>query len=208
MTVKVVISKYNEDVSWVNSIIYETLIYDKSQNPIKNSIARPNVGREAETLLYYIITNYNFLPDLTIFLQGDPRSNPISYNYEEVLKEINQEHRLELRPLLSRDKGRVDLNQYWLKNCKVLNNLLFENDGDSVVEYSHGAQFIIPKNLIINRPLSLYEFLHEQIIKFGNNGLDGSKISLDLGIDAWTLEVIWGNIFNLDKKLKNSKYYI
>ena len=56
-----------------------------------------NKGREAETLLYYIITHYNNLPDITIFLQGDPRSNPVVYTYDEVINEVNKEHKHELK---------------------------------------------------------------------------------------------------------------
>ena len=58
MKTLVVVSKYNEDVSWIEKIIHDVLIYDKSNSPIQKSIGRPNVGRESETLLNYIITNY------------------------------------------------------------------------------------------------------------------------------------------------------
>jgi hypothetical protein len=205
MKTLVVISKYNEDVSWVDKINHEVLIYDKSETPVKNSISRPNIGREAETLLYYIITNYNNLPDLTIFLQGDPRSNPVKYTYEEVIDEINKYHAYELKTILTWE-GCTDLKEYWLKNCKILNDVLFDTDND-IVKYSSGVQYVIPKNLILNRPLDMYKKIHDSIIKFGNNPLVAERENLDLGIDAWTIELIWGNIFNYNKKLK-SKYSI
>lgn len=199
MKTLVVVSKYNEDVSWINNIKHDVLIYDKSENPLPNSIKRPNIGREAETLLFYIIDNYNNLPDLTIFLQGDPRSNPINYTYEEVVDEVNKNHEYSLKTILTFEPI-VSIKNYWLKSCYILNVKLFGENHD-VVKFSSGVQYVIPKNLILNRPLEFYKLLHEKVLKFGNLGLIWNKENLKDGIDAWTLELIWGNIFDQNVKL-------
>jgi hypothetical protein len=199
MKTLVVVSKYNEDVSWVEKIIHDVLIYDKSNSPIQNSIGRPNVGRESETLLNYIITHYNNLPDITIFLQGDPRSNPVIYTYDEVLEQINKNHEPKLNTILTWEAD-MDVSTYWLKSCKVLNDILF--DSDDRIKFSSGVQYVIPKENILCRPLNLYLMLHEEIIKYGNKHLNFKKTNLNDGIDAWTLEVVWGNILRPEKKLK------
>jgi hypothetical protein len=199
MKTLVVVSKYNEDVSWTEKIIHDVLIYDKSNSPIPNSIGRPNVGRESETLLNYIITHYNNLPDITIFLQGDPRSNPVMYTYDEVLEQINKNHEPKLNTILTWEAD-MDVSTYWLKSCKVLNDILF--DSDDRIKFSSGVQYVIPKKNILCRPLSLYLMLHEEIIKYGNKHLNFKKTNLNDGIDAWTLEVVWGNILRPEKKLK------
>ena len=49
--VLIVIAKFNEDITWVKQLRYNYKIYDKSKDI-------PNVGREAETYLRYIIENY------------------------------------------------------------------------------------------------------------------------------------------------------
>lgn len=196
----VVISKYNEEVKWVEDIKHPYIIYDKSNNPVKSSIHRPNIGREAETLLYYIITNYYSLPKKTIFLQGDPRSNPIIYTYDEVVDEINREHKDELKTILTWE-GYIDINKYWLKTCSILNSILF--GGDSRVKYSSGVQYVIPKDVILNRPIDLYITLHMLIVKFGHKNLIGNLDNLEEGIDPWTLEPIWGSIFDKKIILKN-----
>lgn len=197
----VVISKYNEAYDWVKNIKYPYLIYDKSNNPIEGSIHRPNIGREAETLLYYIITNYHCLPDKTIFLQGDPRSNPIKFTYAEAINEINKEHKSELKTILSWE-AYVDINHYWLRTATILNSLLF-NDS-SIVRYSSGVQYVIPKDVILNRPFELYSLLHMLIVKFGHKELIANLDNLKGGIDAWTLELVWGSIFDKNKKLKDN----
>ena len=201
MTTKVVISKYNEDVEWIKSIKYDTIIYDKSNNPIEGSIPRPNIGREAETLLHYIIGHYNNLPDLTIFLQGDPRSNPISFTYQEVIDEVNKDHEYELKTILTWE-GKISINDYWLKSCSILSNILFEPN-NNIVTYSSGVQYVIPKEIILNRPLHLYKMLYDQVIKYRDKGLIADKKDLSDGIDAWTMEIVWGLIFDITKILKS-----
>jgi hypothetical protein len=204
--IEVVISKYNEDSEWIKRINHKTIVYDKSDNPIEGSIHRPNIGREAETLLFHIIKNYNRLPDLTIFLQGDPRSNPVKYTYDEVIDEINKEHEHKLKTILTWE-GYTNIRNYWLKSCAVLNDVLFEPN-DDMVTYSSGVQYVIPKELILNRPLDLYRSLHYQIIKYGHKGLVGDKKDLSDGIDAWTMELVWGNLFDINKKIKTKLWTI
>lgn len=75
MTSTLVIARYNEDISWTrqfpNKIIYNkgarTTIPDDLQS---NTYDLPNVGREAHTILHYIIEHYDNLPDIVVFSQG------------------------------------------------------------------------------------------------------------------------------------------
>lgn len=201
MSTQVVISKYNEDCEWIKKITHDVIVYDKSDSPIENSIPRPNIGREGETFLYHIIKNYHNLYDLTIFIQADPRSNPVTYTYDEVITEINKNHEEKLKTILTWE-GICNMKEYWLKSCLVLNNILF--DTDEIVKYSSGVQYVIPKNVILNRPLELYEILYNQILKYGDRPLNHENKNIDNGVDAWTLELIWGKIFDINCKLKDN----
>jgi hypothetical protein len=195
----VVVSKYTEYIEWVEEITHPIIVYDKSKIPVKNSIYRPNIGREAETLLYYIITNYNNLPTKTIFLQGDPRGNPVTYNYSQVIEEVNKEHAIKLMPILA-PNFRANINDYWLKSCGQLHSILFHSD--PIVEYSSGAQYVIPNQSILKRPIELYIALHMLMVKFGKRHLD-FDYKLNDGISAWTMELIWGTLFNTEVSLKS-----
>lgn len=76
---KIVLARYRENIMWaVNKYHNKCIIYDKGNNlkaenctiiPRSN---RPDYGRESETYLYHIISNYDNLDDYTIFSQGDP----------------------------------------------------------------------------------------------------------------------------------------
>ncbi len=199
--IKVVVSKYKENVDWIKHIKHPVLIYDKSDTPIQNSIPRPNIGREAENLLYYIITNYYSLPNLTLFLQGDPRSNPVTYSYEQVIDEVNKHHNSDLKTILTWE-GSTDIRSYWLKSCSILHNILFENTFN--VKYSSGVQYVIPKEAILNRPIEFYVTLHMLVVKYGHEGLQANLDNLNKGIDAWTLELMWGKIFDTKTPLRKN----
>jgi len=78
-TVDLVVARYEEDISWINSIpkdIYDrVIIYNKGgdaefnidRSEVKNL---PNYGRESHTYLSHVIDNYDNLADLTFFVPG------------------------------------------------------------------------------------------------------------------------------------------
>jgi hypothetical protein len=78
--VEIIVSRYNEDLEWLNSEIIEdfpVIIYNKGLNEdfykpqhLKNVISLDNVGVCVHTYLYHIIENYDNLSDVTIFLPG------------------------------------------------------------------------------------------------------------------------------------------
>lgn len=78
---EVVLSVYDEDVSWALPIASRTHVYDKGSRYDNNNtdvISKfaswtklPNLGREGDTYLHHIISNYdNHDKKVTVFLQG------------------------------------------------------------------------------------------------------------------------------------------
>jgi len=79
MTTLVVIARYNEDINWVKELEIPYLIVNKGDpitdpDLVSHIIEMENSvnGREAHTMLWYIIEYYECLPDKLIFLQGNP----------------------------------------------------------------------------------------------------------------------------------------
>lgn len=71
MSYKIIVSRYYENLQWLEKEIDNCLIYNKGIFlNIKNEILLNNVGRESETYLNYIINNYDNLPDVVVFTQG------------------------------------------------------------------------------------------------------------------------------------------
>ena len=71
-TVTVIIAKYKEDIGWADALGYDYVVYDKSGNHDINARILPNIGREAHTYFTHIISEYDRLADMNVFLQGDP----------------------------------------------------------------------------------------------------------------------------------------
>ena len=72
MSFKIVVARYNESIDWLNDITDHCIIYNKGVPlNLTNEITLENVGRESHTYLYYIINNYENLPDIVVFTQGN-----------------------------------------------------------------------------------------------------------------------------------------
>tara|TARA_B100000989_G_C19516628_1_gene461995 strand:+ start:1639 stop:2334 length:696 start_codon:yes stop_codon:yes gene_type:complete len=75
MSLGLIISRYSEDISWLEKFPdFKITIYNKGKE-LSNSkfykiVNLPNVGRESHTWIYHIVKNYNNLEDVTIFFQG------------------------------------------------------------------------------------------------------------------------------------------
>ena len=73
---KIVVARYNENIDWLYPLKDNIIIYNKGnslQSKYWNTdyFEIPNMGRETETYLRYIIDNYHNLPDVVCFTQGN-----------------------------------------------------------------------------------------------------------------------------------------
>ena len=90
MSYKLVIARYNEELDWVNNLNKENvIIYNKGADEHSSAIKRENIGREVESFFYYIIENYNNLPDYVIFLQGNPFDHMQGITPDNLQHQIN-----------------------------------------------------------------------------------------------------------------------
>lgn len=68
---KIIVARYSEDVEWLENISDKCIILNKGQQlNALNEIMLKNVGRESHSYLWYIIENYDNLPDICVFTQG------------------------------------------------------------------------------------------------------------------------------------------
>ena len=69
-----VVSRYNEDVSWIKTLTDNYIIYNKGEELSSeyNQIIAPNFGGNQYDIFRYIHDNYDNLPELIAFVQGDP----------------------------------------------------------------------------------------------------------------------------------------
>ena len=155
----------DEDIDWSNQFS-NVLIYNKGQ-PLKNYEIVENVGRESHTYYKYIYDNYDNLEDYTIFLQGNPfdhsphviqklykyiddrSKNNLNINFEFISKNIYNcklslcKHHIELKDFLL-----PIYNYIFDENRSLETNLSFK--------FGAGAQFIVSKNIILERSKEFY----------------------------------------------------
>ena len=70
--IKVIIAKYQEDISWIDELGFDYVVYDKGGDPKGKAIVLDNIGREAHTYFTHIVREYDNLSDVNVFVQGDP----------------------------------------------------------------------------------------------------------------------------------------
>jgi len=98
-----VISRYKEDISWIKNYTDLYVIYNKGEKLPKeyNQILSPNIGGNQYDIFRFIHDNYETLPELIAFVQGNPfdhclpeRFNQLIYNesYTPLFGDINYPH--------------------------------------------------------------------------------------------------------------------
>lgn len=68
---KYILSRYNQDISWVKEYTNDVVIYDRSQEKVPNSIPMPNLGTDIYDKFTYIIDNYDNLPDVALYSKAN-----------------------------------------------------------------------------------------------------------------------------------------
>lgn len=85
--VQIVVARYNEDLGFLGTMDYthNIVVYDKNNTGDTSGGGPPahakvvklrNEGREGHTYLHHIVTNYDNLADVTVFLPGSTGANP------------------------------------------------------------------------------------------------------------------------------------
>tara|TARA_B100000287_G_scaffold289142_1_gene272428 strand:+ start:97 stop:822 length:726 start_codon:yes stop_codon:yes gene_type:complete len=202
------VARYNEDLSWLKNIENDVQIklYNKGETNnltnYYNATNLDNVGREAHTYLYYIIENYDNLPEYTIFLQGNPFDH--SPNFYKTLKDVLTDNKKILFKYFSEFEDRFFISDRDFPIEKIYNEIFKINVKDKTnlkdkeFRYGTGAQFLVHKTLILQHDVSFYKecikHLYEDIkdIKYKHIEWHGKEIEY---INAHVFERLWKLIF-------------
>lgn len=97
-TVEVCVARYNETTDWLSQAQFcdfSKVIYNKGPSKVSVKtpencviVDLPNVGREGHTFLHHIVTNYDNLADITIFLPGSCMDDGKVHKTNELLKNM------------------------------------------------------------------------------------------------------------------------
>jgi hypothetical protein len=195
MDVEVVIAKFKENIEWIESLPFKTIIYDKSGDTNTSYIPRENVGREAETFVYHIIQNYDNIPEYTVFLQGYPFEHTPFHSTDELVEKIQREiSNHPTRPIGIDNPMYECPYKFGLPVIETFMNL-FHSPAPTTLHFHAGAQYLLPKACILARSKEFYEHLHGLIMRETATHFATVVYSPDK-VDPWTLERLWMYIWD------------
>lgn len=195
----IVLGSHKEDLTWLKYLPkrrkYSLVVSNSNGNILgacDESYTRDNFGREAGHYLHYIITHYDQLDDVTVFLQGDPWPHAAMCGMPGILLELFFGSPSFKHPInyLGRDyTPQKFLMREGSEHHNVLSRALgHSNIGDNI-GFSVGAQFCVKRDVILARPVDFYSRLLD-IAK------DQSLYHADPYYTlAHTLEGCWGSVF-------------
>jgi len=192
--IKLVISRYNENLDWANQFS-NVLIYNKGNNVTisHNIITLPNIGREGHTIFHHIYENYDCLDEYTAFLQGNPFDHSPNL-ISNLTKYISSDFIPDFQYLSENyyDTYVFDCPHHSCLPMRIVYNKVF---GCNMLEnkkmsFASGAQFIVSKRRILKRPREFYKNIIE-ILEYSVKPVEG-----------WAIERLQNEIFNSEKLRK------
>ena len=187
---KIVISRYNENVEWANGLD-DCLIYNKGTTEFNTRhpvIALPNVGREGHTYLHHIIMNYNNLDDYTVFLQGFPFDHTpcLEQIVNDAKQQICEKKTLSPYSIISKNVYTIGLDkgEYSHGLAKEVYPKIFGKEKEEhTFTFGAGAQFIVSKEAILSRTKEFYKNMIK-LLDYDVNPVEG-----------YVIERFWNMIF-------------
>ncbi len=155
---KIVIARYNEDISWISQLnTTNIIIYNKGQSlGISNEIMIENVGKEGHTFYKYIYDNYDELDEYTVFLQGNPFDHlPNTINIINELIQNNSMKFIALSKKLLKCNTTACIYHSDLPLRKTYEYLFNKNQYVNFL-FGPGGQFMVHKNEILKHPKEFY----------------------------------------------------
>lgn len=151
----IILSRFNEDVSWLDNLTNIVFLYDKSELKAPGCIPLENKGRESGTYLEHILRNYNSIDNSCAFLQGNPFDHCPSIiddikNYKGGLVWLGGTN---ISDVLGSPAHRG------LPIGDVADLIGLNHNGS--FKFVTGAQYVVPPENIKNKPLSWWEKLKD-----------------------------------------------
>jgi hypothetical protein len=189
---RVVIARWDEDVSWARE--YPHVVYDKGGAPLTQGAGtaplqvirlRENPeGHESHTYLHHIITNYDALDDWTTFCQGWPFDHADEWKKQWKAEPENGFAWVGHWLVTDDGFGKPHHLQCTLP-VGVAYTLIFERPALESYTFIAGAQFVASRERIRSKPRSFYEKVQALGMMPG--------LEKDWG---YTMERLWGYLLN------------
>jgi hypothetical protein len=175
----IVVARYNENVEWTKDFS-NVIIYNKGDKLTDgyHEILLSNVGREGHTYYKHICDHYDNLSDYTIFLQGRPFDHSpnliSSLHYYLNNKDLNIDFAYLSEIFVSCNLSGCQYH-HDLPLIDTYEKLFHERKTDMGFQFGNGAQFIVSKKAILNKPKEFYWKIVE-LLQHSINPIEGYVI--------------------------------
>ena len=165
----IVVARYNENLEWTKNFL-NVIVYNKG-NPLSDDFNQKllnNLGREGHTYYKHIYDNYDNLADYTIFLQGNPfdHSPNIISNLNKYVNNTNLSIDFEFLSECVLDCNLTDCRYHsGLPLIDTYEKIFGERNKNMEFKFGAGAQFIVSKKKILQRPKEFYLKIIEMLNK-------------------------------------------
>lgn len=191
MSYSIIITKNDEDISWIDNLDKEAkiFIYTKNNETYKDdkytNIKILNIKGESYTYLYHIINNYHNLTDIIIFIRGYYQD----HNVKNLYHKVN-----DFSSVIEKD---FIIKQYNLSFYQWMKIYIEKNIEKYDFKYKPDRCFSTVKQNILSRPLDFYKMLIKQ--------LDMQSPEIE-----YFFEKAWYFIFNVHKMeiIKNPDFIV
>lgn len=170
---ELVITRFDEDISWSDNYKKFRTIYNKGKNDlICECIQRPNFGRDGETIIHHIIENWEKLADITFFAQGaiNDRNDQI-LDMNDVQNYVNCTDIYISKNVRCGPPGNENYYNF-PKNLKEIWNEFFNEPYSRDYRWSPGMWVCVSKEMIKNVPLEKYKLLMSMWNKYHDENVD------------------------------------
>ena len=168
-----IVSRYNQDVSWLREYTESAILFDRSDNPIPGSFIVPNLGTDIADKMLYILMHYNNLPPIAVYT----KANLFKFISKEEFDIVKNNP--SFTPLLTKKHEEKPgfsfyLNGiYWEKNNGwYLNSHPCRHDPEEVmrfcgirnldfVPFAPGSNYILTREDILRHPPEFYRKLYD-----------------------------------------------
>lgn len=198
---KVVSSHFKEDVSWLQHLSFPYLVVSKGEeNPnVRNFAVVPNRGLEFGSYLWYLLNDWDNLPEKIAFIHGHRDSYHQQYLIPDALKIFEKSEFAGLNGELSFAMHRLDGEHPWFNRhfptmWKFL-GLDYVRSVPKIAIFQPSTQCVISRNLLKSRGKLFWEKLF--------NALTSHEAHRHLSL---VLEIAWPLIFGMNPE--NNPYVV
>ena len=175
---KWIVSRYNHDMEIMREYSKDSfIIYDRSEEPLENTIKVENIGTDIADKFKFIIDNYDNLPEVAIYTKANLFKYITREEFDKVKDAkvftplLTKNHQEKQGVSFYKDGIYWEINNYWYlgahpvlypERVKMISEMVGINKME-FVPFAPGSNYIVPKENILKHSKEFYEKLRSYL---------------------------------------------